>query len=377
MESAPFTSWAPIDARDLPARGWLYGNHYVRKFASVTVSPGGVGKSTLVLAEAIAMATGRSILGIKPRCACRVVYFNAEDPIEEIQRRVLAICWHHKIDQSDLVGRLFVASGRDHELILQGSDGAVSEEVFALIEGYARAHDIDVFVFDPLANMVEGPETNEAFARLGKRLSRTADNLNCAIELVHHTRKLNGNVADIEDSRGGIALIGSVRSGRTLIPMLPEEAIRAGLDSHVDHFRIAARGKSNLSRNATLSKWFRRVGIRLDNGDNVASIEAWDWPDALEGVTGSDILKVQDRVSASEPPPRADSRAKDWIGRIVAEEIGLDLEKASDKARAKAIMDLWVGEKYLAVETVRDKVKGRDVRIVVRGPMTPMAEGAA
>ncbi len=96
------------------------------------------------------MATGRPILGVRPSGLCKVVYFNAEDPFDEIQRRVLAICQHHDIPQQELVGQLFVASGRDQELILsKGDDGAIIESVFGLMERYAEAESIDLFAFDP------------------------------------------------------------------------------------------------------------------------------------------------------------------------------------------------------------------------------------
>src|SRR4051794_22412297 len=35
----------------LEPRRWLYGTHRIRQFTSVTVAPGGLGKSSLVIAE--------------------------------------------------------------------------------------------------------------------------------------------------------------------------------------------------------------------------------------------------------------------------------------------------------------------------------------
>ena len=61
----------------------------MRNFASATVAPG---KSSLFLAEAIAVATGRDLLGIKPRQRCRVWCWNGENPADEIDRRIAAIC---------------------------------------------------------------------------------------------------------------------------------------------------------------------------------------------------------------------------------------------------------------------------------------------
>lgn len=367
--TAPFRSWKYIDPMSIPARTFLYGKHYIRKFASVTVAPGGLGKSTLVLAECIAMATGRDILGIKPATMCKVVYFNAEDPLDEIQRRVLAICQHHDIAQEELVGQLFTASGRDQELILsKGDDGAIVEAVFDLMERYAEAESIDVFAFDPLANMTEAPETNDAFRRLGKRISRMADRLNCSVELVHHTRKLNGNEASVEDSRGGSALIGAVRAGRALNPMTPEEAAKAGIETHIDHFRIEAAGKNNLSRSSPHSTWFQRVSIDLPNGDDVASLEPWQWPDAFDGVTNNDALRVRAAVSATIPAPRYSSQSPQWVGRIIAEVLGLDIEDKNHRARVNSMLGTWIKSKVLAVEEVENGRQGRTIKAVFAGP---------
>src|SRR5690606_4620106 len=53
----------PVDPATIPPREWLYGRHLMRKFVSVTVAPGGVGKSSLAIVEAVAMASGKPLLG--------------------------------------------------------------------------------------------------------------------------------------------------------------------------------------------------------------------------------------------------------------------------------------------------------------------------
>ena len=55
----PF-SW--VDPALIPPRPGLYGRHYLRKQVSVTVAPGGLGKSSLTIVEAVAMASGRPLL---------------------------------------------------------------------------------------------------------------------------------------------------------------------------------------------------------------------------------------------------------------------------------------------------------------------------
>jgi hypothetical protein len=371
---APFKSWETIDPLGLPARDFVYGNHYIRKFASVTVAPGGLGKSTLVLAECIAIATGRPILGVLPKARERVVYFNAEDPLEEVQRRVLALCQHHGIPQGDLVNWLYLASGRETELILAvGDAGDIVEPVFELIENYARDIKPAVFAFDPLANMTESPETNDVFRRLGKRLSRMADAHNCSIEIVHHTRKLNGKEAEVEDSRGGGALIGAVRAGRVLNPMTSDEAMKAGIETHVDHFRIEAAGKNNLSRPSTSATWLRRVSMELPNGDHVASVEPWEWPDAFDGVSADDARKVQIEILQMDEPPRAHPSSTAWVGHVIARVLSMDTDDKADKARIATMIKTWLKTGVLEQAEIRDTKKGRDVPVILAGKNNPAA----
>lgn len=375
-EKPPFQPWREIDVLAMPRREFVYGRHYIRKFASVTVAPGGLGKSTLVLAECIAIATGRPILGVTPAKRERVVYYNAEDPRDEIERRVIAMLMHHGIPQSEIVGWLFTASGREDELTLAtGEQGDIAEPVFQFIERWAQGVKPGVFAFDPLANMTESPETNDVFRKLGKRLSRMADTLNCSIEIVHHTRKLNGREAEIEDSRGGGALLGAVRAGRVLNPMKPEEAAKAGLDTHIDFFRIEAAGKNNLARPSPHATWYRRVNVEIPNGDHVAALEEWQWPDAFDGVSANDARRVQLAIAEMEAdPPRESIQSTKWVGHVVADVLGFDMKDKAEKAKVSQIVRAWIKSDVLTVEAIYDTRNGRDVKVVFPGQNNPAAE---
>lgn len=114
-------SLAPFVLRDpatIPPREWLYGFHCIRGYLSVTVAPGGMGKSLLVLVEALAMVTGRSLLDHAPRQSLRVLYWNGEDPLDEIERRVAATCLHYQIRQEHFGNRLFISSGRNTQITI-------------------------------------------------------------------------------------------------------------------------------------------------------------------------------------------------------------------------------------------------------------------
>ena len=143
------------DPRTIPPREWLYGRHLIRRFLSTTVAPGAVGKSSLVLVEAIAMVTGRPLLGITPPRPMRVWYANLEDPLEETERRVAAICLHYGIEAHELEGRLFLDSGRTAEIIIatRQRDGVkIAEPVIEDLTISMAENAIDHMVIDPFVS---------------------------------------------------------------------------------------------------------------------------------------------------------------------------------------------------------------------------------
>ena len=85
------------DPKTLTKRQQLYGTQLIRKFGSATFAPSGSGKTNLMIVEALAMVTGRALLGILPPQRVRVWYWNGEDPYDELERRIGAACLHYGI----------------------------------------------------------------------------------------------------------------------------------------------------------------------------------------------------------------------------------------------------------------------------------------
>ena len=148
----PFT---PIDAKSLPRRQWLYGKHYQRGVVSATVAPGGTGKTSLVMVEAVALATCRDLLGEQPEERCRVWLHNGEDGPEELSRRVVAICQRYKIPQEEVQGWLFLTSGTEMALkVANGySDLKIDAALIAEMTRVIADNAIDVIMFDPLVTL--------------------------------------------------------------------------------------------------------------------------------------------------------------------------------------------------------------------------------
>ncbi|WP_441256200.1 AAA family ATPase [Bradyrhizobium sp. 482_C4_N1_1] len=349
----------------LPCRKFIYGKHYLRGAVSMTVADGGVGKSTLAIAEGVAMALGRNLLGETVPAPLEVLYINLEEPKDEILRRVFAVCQHHRIDPKELKGRLFYQSGLDHPIIAASMErGRI---VLGDLPASVRASGFyDVLIIDPLVGAHGVAENdNSAINAVMKQFAQIAAAEDMAVEIVHHIRKpVQGGQpeAGVSDTRGASAAVNAARSVRVLNPMSEAEAHQGRVGDRRAYFH-ATGGKANYGPLGG-ADWYRLVPVDLSNGDNVATVEAWTMPGLFEGVTTADMMRV--RLMAAKGEYRSDPQSGDWIGKIVADVLGLDIE--ADKKRIKAIVKTWMSNGVLAVERRKDATR-RERSYVVPGEM--------
>jgi hypothetical protein len=340
--------WQPPEC--LPRRKWLYGFHYIRRFVSCTISPGGVGKTALGIVEALSIVTGRALLGVAPSEETRVWIWNGEDPLEELNRRITAACMHYGIDPSELDGRLFVNSGRETEIVIaeQTKSGAtIMAPVVEQIVKTISEHEIGLLIIDPFVSSHRVTENdNNAIDRVVKTWAKIADETNCAIELVHHSRKTGGAEVTVEDGRGAVALLGAARSARALNGMTQEEAERAEVDNRKLFFKVE-NGKANLVISSDKANWHRLASVSLGNGeggtpgDSMGVVTAWEWPDPFASITFSDLQAAQKAVSAGGPW-RENPQAGDWVGKPIAEALKLDPANKAHKRKVLALLKRWM-----------------------------------
>jgi hypothetical protein len=346
------------DFAAIPARDWVYGRHYIRSFLSVTVAAGGTGKTALTLAEAMAMATGRDLLGQETERQ-RVWVWNLEDPIEELHRRLAAICIHYNLSYSDYADYLFVNSGRDSQLILaqQVGNSAVLTPVVETVIDYIKEFNIDVIIVDPFVSSHRLSENdNTAMDLVVKAWGRIAEQGKCSVELVHHVRKAQqGQASSYGDARGASALTDAARHVRRLMRMNPDEARTAGIDEdQAFRFTREADSKDNLAPPSLDDSWRQMRSIDLPNGDNVGVVEAWAWPDAFSDVDVRDLGRVKNIVSEGEY--REDVRAANWVGHAVAEALELDINEKGCRGQIKSVMRTWLANKeFKVVERIDPK----------------------
>ena len=277
-----------FDIASRPPREFLFGKHYQRRTVSGTVAPGGTGKSSLVMVEAIAMATGRDLLGEGAKEPLRVWYHNGEDNMLELERRVAGICQHYDIPMEELETGLFMTSGNEVPLRVAETWSQVRLQTdHRLVKCMSEAigdNKIDAAAFDPLVTLHGVPENNPGqMDQVIRIFTRLADAQNCAIDLSHHTRKLapgsNGDDVTIDDMRGAGAVKDAMRAVRMLNVMSPKDAESAGVMEieRTNYFRID-RAKANYSGPAKTAVWRQFVNIDLPNGDGVGVVTPWLFP---------------------------------------------------------------------------------------------------
>ena len=361
------TPYVWMDPAKIPSRKFPYGRHYLRQFVSLLVAPGGMGKSSLALIEALAMVAHKELLGEAVPERCRVWLWNGEDPMEEFQRKIAAACLHFEIDPKMLEGWLFVDSGRDMPLVLvtQGRDGIqVNEKAVAEIIKTIMHNKIDVFIVDPFVLTHRVLENdNGAIDLVIRQWARIADVTGAAIGLVHHVRKLGAGQSSysVDDSRGASSLLSAARIARVMNRMTKSEGEKAGVDNHQEYFRVE-NGKANLSPPSEHTDWRRIVSHKLENGDYVGVVERWNWPDPLADMTVADLITVQKAIDGKGY--RSSAQSPNWVGTAIAQALDLDVDEA--KPQIKSMIAIWTRSGALRVSRVAD-AKGTERPIVEVG----------
>jgi len=271
---------ADITDKDIQPREWLMWSRYLRRNVTVTVAPGGAGKSALNIVECLALASGETLTENEVKQQTPVWYYNTEDDFDELNRRIRAAAVYHKITK-DALKYFYYTSGRTQPLILVADDrkhGLVVNEkaVTWLIQEIKRRH-AGLFVLDPFVRCHRVSENdNNAIDLVVQQLQRVADTTNCAISIVHHVSKGSTDVhGNLDKVRGASALASAVRIAHTFYSMSVKEAKDYGM-SGSERLKYARldNAKANLTPRNTTEAWYahRSVPMRWDSDETVGTI---------------------------------------------------------------------------------------------------------
>jgi hypothetical protein len=362
------TPYSRRDPKSIPQRGFILGMHYLLGAVTLTAAAGGVGKSMLTLLDAVSFAIGRDLLlGTPLDRRYRVWVWNAEDDVDEMERRVAGICIHYGIDRADLDGWLYLDSGHDLPLDLaqgNGKTAVVREELIIAIAKRVRELGIEVVGLDPLVALHTMPEgDNSSLAKLIRTLNnKLAKPCGCAVDINHHTRKMafGQDTMTVDDVRGAGTIVYSARSGRMLHAMSLTDAEKYSIeaDDRINYFRLE-RAKANMAQRGTIC-WVHQIRIPIGNGpdgtfgDVVAVPTLWVPPDAMEGI--SDTVADAIRAEIAKGRYRRDARAgAAWAGRPIGRQLSFDTETKAGRQRSRTVLETLIKKGVLDVDIDYDK----------------------
>ena len=374
----PPSVWAipfvAFDEAALERRSWLYAKHYQRGQVTATIGPGGAGKSSLDLVEAIAMATGRNLLTEMPEDRLKIWIYNGDDDAKEVNRRIAAVCRHYAIPMKELEGWLFATSKTDMTIKVASANGQLVintrtvQEIISTISENA----IDVAIFEPLVTLHAVPENdNVKMNAVIHVFGGIADGCNCAIDLCHHTRKLLAGVEEYnsDDGRGASAVRDGVRGSRVLNTISREEARKAGIEEQerLFYFRVD-RGKANYLPPAASATWRKFENVELLNHDQVGVVTEWDFQETRIALSDDACEQVQAEVAAGNYRENKQRSPERWVGRLVAKHLGLNPnEEKSDWKIRRGIRDLE-NRGVITYELRRMADDSREVSYAAPGP---------
>ena len=316
---APVT-WSATELKisfaNIPHRRWIYGTYLIRGEITVLAAPGGAGKTALATGIAVEIATGTDLLGEKIYQAgdLKVLFINGEDGGSEIQRRVWAFCLAHahKLGGQNL-DRLYVAGANDARVqrlsFLQTIDrnfSTLDRSGFEVLESALETLHPDLLVLDPLVAFSGGGNMNDnaVMAQVIRELKRLATKFDCAVLIVHHTRK-GAEDGNPEAISGASATVNLARRALMPVPMTKEEAehFRVLPSDRFRYFKLVD-AKSNLAPRSADSPWYRLHSVELPNpeppvyphGDNVQAVQRVNLSTQLGAPPTTDEQKIQDAI---------------------------------------------------------------------------------
>lgn len=341
----------PIAPSSIPVRKWLVAPRLPIGDVCQCVGEPGISKSTFTLRDALAIATGREdilrgkgsdgqpISWERLHRSGSVLIYNAEDRLDEMERRLTAAQRHVGLGEHDVQHPIILWSGVDHEHLIimrraQARDALIAAPGLASLEATIRQYGVVFVALDPQVSLVSNASENgnDDQDALFQELARLAFRTDCSILIVHHTSKQTREAAgDMGAGRGAFAAVGKVRSAFTLTNLTGNRDDEKGWLLEGTNAGLIRLDYSKLSheRKPTTPLVFRRVTVSVGNGSGVrpeAAAALFDQePRAALEMAGDNapVLELVDTatLAASTAANRPVQHA-DVIGQIVSEVIG-------------------------------------------------------
>lgn len=375
---------------NIPRREFFADDAFQKGQLSLTIGAGGVGKTSLCVAEAVALAGGFSLFDQR-RAEFPVWFISAEEDFDEMRRRIEAACHEGLYEKPASLFLNCVARDQIHIVDQHGVNKALVTDLITEIS----KNEIKIVFVDPFIcthNVSENDNVKiDLVARTWKHIATESG---CAIHIIHHQAKgRNGQSKNGQEdgARGASALRDAARYVRTLFRLSPEEVTKAGLDPSGKYVRVQVT-KSNYTERGTPNV-IELVTHTLQNGptqngnptagDKVGAVRPQGKYN-LPLSRGSQSSGQGEATVKGAPAPRSNPATeeeidivlqiatqgdykkgtKNWIGIPIAKALGLDA-KVDRKWLSELISILILEHRLVEVPVART---GSGVRAKILRP---------
>jgi AAA domain-containing protein len=370
------------DTGPIPPRAWLLGNTFRRQFLSGLIGLGGVGKSALRLAQALALASGREDLtGEHVFHQTRVLIVSLEDGLDELRRRVRAARLYHGISHDDVRGwlHLWAPTGLKFAELKDPQSREMKAGVLAAqLRRVIAEREIGLVPIDPFIKTHGADENdNSAIDAVCTPLTGLAIEMHIAVDVLHHDSKsgAQGDPGGSTRGRGASSFRDAGRLLYTVTPMTSTEAASFGLSEAERRALIRLdSAKVNIAAPPAEARWFKIVGVPLGNGtadyphgDSVQTVERWQPPDFWAAITMPIANEILDQIEKGLPDGSRYSGAAQAGKRAAWAVVQQRLPQLSEE-QSRSVIKTWLANKQISHEEYDDPVaRKRFVGLVVSG----------
>lgn len=302
---------------------------------SVIGARGREGKTTVMVAVAVALAIEHTLAGLRPMKGRSVVIYSAEDDRQQFARKIAA--QRELLDPrqaEQVMQRVIVpdldAPGMDplRRLVTElerrptstGADEAIVEAITPMMVGeYPPA----LLIFETASTLTDTDEDNRAYSLLIACLKRIARKLGVAVALVHHTSQASdATLADLSISTAGI------RGGTTLIYNSRQNLLLLNLGSESDPFP------------ASDARTVLRQMVAPDSPERLTALIAMETSKASDPAPIFFRWAQTDYGPAAveqEPPPMLVGKSWRKVREMTMAERGSRRDEAKANARSKGV----------------------------------------
>ena len=264
----------PSDVK-MTARDWVSDGALIRGAITLFAAPPGTGKTAWSMQLAATYAMGSPFAGTIPVKPGKVLIINAEEPIDEMARRLRAACQGYEYDFDEVSENVKFISGYDNPLLITKQSGSTREIIVDAktdaIAAYCRESDVSLVIMDPIAEFGHGEENdNNAQKQFFQALRKMAADGNFALLAFAHTPKTTSwaSRANMNMVRGAGSVVGVARFVFTKLKLPVDEAEAYGIDK-AEAWRYTALdlAKGNMIKGDHPGIWQKKESIDLVTAD--------------------------------------------------------------------------------------------------------------